>query len=249
MLGGQEIWLLIHIEVQVRSSRKFNQRVFVYNYRLMNANGVDVVSLVVLTGEQPGQTGRFQMERWGCSHDFKFPAVRIIDYRSRWEELDSSNNPFAVAVKAQLKAMETKGDDEQRYEWKRRLIFDLYRRGYNRNEIINLFRFMDWVVKIPNEMQVKLDDEIYNYELRNAMPYVTNIERRAEQRGMMNAVALIWENKFGAMSAPVKSRLMSLSTEQFQVLTTTLLADKPKTEVMAWLKAQVAPKSTTRKRK
>ena len=39
LLGGQEIWLLIHVEVQVRSSRKFNQRVFVYNYRLMNANG------------------------------------------------------------------------------------------------------------------------------------------------------------------------------------------------------------------
>lgn len=115
---GQEIWLLIHIEIQVRSSRKFNRRVFVYNYRLMNAQGVEVVSLVVLTGENPGRTGQYQSERWGCSHDFRFPSVRLLDYRSRWGELEASDNPFAIAVKVQLRAMETKGNDAQRYQWK-----------------------------------------------------------------------------------------------------------------------------------
>lgn len=59
LLEGQEIWLLIHIEIQAQASQKFNRRVFVYNYRLMNAHGVEVVSLAVLTGEQPGQTGKF----------------------------------------------------------------------------------------------------------------------------------------------------------------------------------------------
>lgn len=247
--SGQEIWLLIHVEVQVRSSRKFNRRIFVYNYRLMNAHGVEVVSLVVLTGAQPGQTGRYQIERWGCSHDFQFPAVRIADYRTRWEELEASDNPFAIAVKAHLKALETKDDDEQRYKWKHYLIFDLYKRGYKRDDIENLFRFIEWVVKIPDELQAKLEDEIYEYEVKNVMPFITNIERRGEQRGMINAVSWIWENRFGEMSEPVKSQLNLLSTEQFQTLATTMLTDKPKAEVLAWLKAQVAPKRTARKRK
>lgn len=179
--------------------------------------------------------------------------------------MEASDNPFAAAIKAQLKAMETKGDDEQRYQWKQKLIFDLYHRGYERQQIINLFRFIEWVVKIPAELQTKLEDEIYEFEVKKRMPFLSNMELRAIDRGMqqgleqgeqkglqkglLQTVSLIWETKFGALSRPVRSHLNKLSPEQFQALTTTLLTDKPKAEVMAWLKAQVAPKSTTRKRK
>jgi hypothetical protein len=254
LLNGQEIWLLIHIEIQVQASQKFNRRVFVYNYRLMNAHGVEVVSLAVLTGEQPGQSGKFRTERWGCSHDFQFPAVRIIDYRDRWDELEKSDNPFAAAVKAQLKALETKGDVEQRYQWKQKLIFDLYHRGFTRHEITNLFRFIEWVVKIPDDLQTKLEDEIYKYEVRNNMPYLSNMERRAIERGtqkgleiglqqglqqgILSNITLIWETKFGAVSRTVKSQLSKLSSEQCQTLTTKLIADTTKSELINWLKTQ-----------
>jgi hypothetical protein len=101
------------------------------------------------------------------------------------------------------------------------------------------------------------------------MPYLSNLERKAIERrfsrgfeegfqlgfqlglqlGLLSNVTLIWETKFGALSRPVKSQLTKLSPDQFQALTTILLANKPKAEVLAWLKAQVAPKPTTRKRK
>ena len=254
LMEGQEIWLLIHIEIQVQGSQKFNRRVFVYNYCLMNAHGVEVVSLAVLTGEQPGQSGNFRTERWGCSHDFQFPAVRIIDYRDRWDELEKSDNPFAAAVKAQLKALETKSDVEQRYQWKQKLIFDLYHRGYTRHEITNLFRFIEWVVKIPDELQTKLEDKIYKYEVRNNMPYLSNMERRAIERGtqqgleiglqqglqqgILSNVTLIWRTKFGTLPRTVKAQFAKLTPEQCQILTTKLITDTTKAEIINWLNTQ-----------
>lgn len=263
LLGGTEIWLLIHIEVQVQSSRKFNRRVFVYNYRLMNAHGVEVVSLVVLTGARPGKTGQYEIRRWGCSHEFKFPAVRLTDYRARWEELDASRNPFAVVVKAHLKALETKGDHERRYEWKRRLIFELYRRSYQRQEIINLFRFLNWVVTLPEDFEEQLQQEIYQYERRNKMPYISTFERKAEARGLqqgleqgleqglhkgvLDNVLLIWAKKFGAVAEVVRARLTQLTVEQLQALTLTILEEKAESEVLATLAIPTAKKRSSRK--
>ncbi|WP_200861533.1 hypothetical protein [Methylohalobius crimeensis] len=52
----------------------------------------------------------FDYGLWGCELAFRFPAVKLDDYRQRWEELASSENPFAVVVMAHLKARETRSD-------------------------------------------------------------------------------------------------------------------------------------------
>ena len=56
--------------------------------------------------------------------------MKLLDYREKWSELEASTNPFASVVMAHLKAVETKGDNEQRYRWKLILIKRLYRQGY-----------------------------------------------------------------------------------------------------------------------
>ena len=236
LFGGREIWLLIHIEIQVRSNRSFNKRVFVYNYRLMNAHQVEVVSLVVLTGENPGLTGQYKTDRWGCSHHFQFPFARIIDYKLRWKELDASLNPFAMVVKSQLKALETKGDNEQRYEWKRRLIFELYRKGYQRDQIINLFRFMDWVVSLPYDLDQKIKQEVYDYEKGKNMPYVTSFERSGIQQALHETIALMLASKFGEYGEKVKTQLQQLSIDQLKLLSLALLNFQKKSDLNTWLK-------------
>ncbi|HEX4948936.1 MAG TPA: hypothetical protein VFZ34_19820 [Blastocatellia bacterium] len=69
------------------------------------------------------------------------------------------------------------------------------------------------------------------------------------QLGSLMILSQVWEFRFGNLSRPVLSQLTELSPEQSQALIITLLAYKPKSEVMAWLKAQVAQKPTTQKRK
>ena len=79
--------------------------------------------------------------RWGSLMRLRFPVVSLSAYRSRWAELEASSNPFAVVTQAHLQARETAGSDEARYRAKRELIRSLYRRGYARQDILELFRF------------------------------------------------------------------------------------------------------------
>ncbi len=51
---------------------------------------------------------------------------------------------------AHLKANKTRVDDEDRKRWKLYLTKRLYELGYRREDIINLFRFIDWVMRLPS---------------------------------------------------------------------------------------------------
>ncbi len=65
-------------------------------------------------------------------------------------------NPFAVVTQAHLRAQETAGAEENRYQAKLGLIRSLYRRGYARQDILELFRFIDWVLALPEGLEDQL---------------------------------------------------------------------------------------------
>jgi Domain of unknown function (DUF4351) len=237
--NGKAAWLLIHLEVQDRVTQVFARRLFIYNYRLLDKekHRVEVVSLAVLTGLARSRTGRYEAGRWGCATVFEFPCARIADYADRWDELEASDNIFAVAVMAQLKAHQTKGDNAERLDWKRRLIFSLYRRGFNREQIVNLFRFIEWVITLPAGLEQQLQQEIYEYEEGSKMPFLARFEIVAEQRGLEQ----------GRLTDREQKRLANLSTEQVEQLAEALLKFKAKADLTAWLKAHPPQMRTKRK--
>jgi len=51
--GGEERWLLLHIEVQAQVDAAFPQRMFVYQYRIVDLYNRPVVSLAVLADDNP----------------------------------------------------------------------------------------------------------------------------------------------------------------------------------------------------
>ncbi|NES69183.1 MAG: hypothetical protein F6K24_30125, partial [Okeania sp. SIO2D1] len=53
LLDDQEIWVLIHIEVQSQYDREFSQRMFIYNYRAFDLYNKPVISLAILGDENP----------------------------------------------------------------------------------------------------------------------------------------------------------------------------------------------------
>jgi hypothetical protein len=248
--NGKPAWLLIHIEVQDRVTKFFARRMFIYNYRLLDRekHKVEVVSLAVLTGTGRGQTGQYKTERWGCSTVFEFPCARISDYADRWEELETSDNIFSVVVMAQLKAHETRGDNDQRLVWKRKLIFSLYRRGFTRELIINLFRFIEWMMTLPPKMEQRLQQEIYEYEESKKMPYLARFERVAMQKGLEQGLERGLERmryltlqqleaKIGSLTERLQKRLDKLSTKQVEQLGVALLKFESKIDLTNWLKA------------
>ncbi len=68
----------------------------------------------------------------------KFPIVKLIDYESRWDELESNNNPFAIITMAHLKTKATIGKFAEREKWKWQLIRGLYDWGLTKQQIDEL---------------------------------------------------------------------------------------------------------------
>jgi len=184
LLNGEETWVLIHVEVQGQVEQAFDERIFVYHYRLFDRYQHKVVSLVVLADTQPAwRPGHYGYNLWGCEISFRFPAVKLHDYGARWDELVARDNPFATVVMAHLKAQETRRDEEQRKLWKLMLIRRLYERGYERDDVLNLFRFIDWVLVLPEAVENEIWRAVTEIEEAQHMTYITSIERIGMKRG------------------------------------------------------------------
>ncbi len=180
---GQETWLLIHIEIQGYYDTAFPQRMYVYHYRIFDRYGVEVISLAVLSDDDPAYRPReYRTGRWGCNLLFQFPVVKVLDYGQDWAQLEAEPNPFAIVVMAHLQARAVK-DGEERKRWKLRLVRLLLEKGYERQAVLELFRFIDWLLVLPESLEQAFRTELKQVEGERTMPYITSIERLAIQEG------------------------------------------------------------------
>ena len=204
--GGEEAWVLIHVEVQSQQERDFGERMYVYNYRLYDHHRRPVVSLAVL-GDQVSRwrPSQFGYALWGCRVGFEFPVVKLLDYQARWAELEHSLNPFALVVMAHVRSQQTRHQGEERKAAKMALTRDLYRRGWLRQDVLNLLRFIDWVMQLPSELEQAYREEVAAMEAEMGKPYITSFERLSKEEGMQQGmregllagIALGLELKFG----------------------------------------------------
>jgi hypothetical protein len=68
------------------------------------------------------------------------------------------------------------------------LAKSLYRRGWERGDILELFRFIDWMLRLPEELEEQLWSEIQTYETVEHMPYVTSVERIGIRKGIRQGI-------------------------------------------------------------
>ncbi|NES18368.1 MAG: transposase [Symploca sp. SIO3E6] len=184
---GSETWILIHVEVQSQWQSVFAERMYIYNSRIYDVYRRPVLSLAVLADEQASwQPNEYRREILGCVMSFKFLIVKLLDYSI--ETLESRNNPFAIIVSAHRETQATHNDPDSRYQQKLRIAKRLYQRGYEKSDILELFRLIDWMMTLPNQLQSGFQREIKDFEEENKMPYVTTIERWARQEGLEQGV-------------------------------------------------------------
>jgi hypothetical protein len=181
---GQETWVLIHVEVQSQRDEEFTERMFVYHYRLYDRHRRPVVSLAVLADEHlTWRPNSFGYSLCGCTIGLEFPVVKLLDYCADLEALETGSNPFAPLVLAHLKTMETRHDAPARQGWKSQVIRGLYERGYSGDQVRQLFRLIDWLMDLPEDLERQLYEELSRLEEEKLMPYVTHIERIALKKG------------------------------------------------------------------
>jgi hypothetical protein len=185
-LDGKPAWVLVHVEVQGEAEAVFPARMFVYNHRLRDTYGVPVASLAVLADTDAGfRPERYTDELWGCAIDFRFPITKLLDWSSaeRWAALEASDNVFALVVMAQIRAKASR-DAETLKAWKFRLIRLMYDRGYARKTILELFRIIDWMIRLPTAVEAAFRRDLYAFEESKHMPYLTTVERAGIEKGL-----------------------------------------------------------------
>ena len=184
-LNGQSHWVLIHVEVQGEPEVDFAERMFKYNYRIRDKYAKDVISLAVLTDTHKNfRPSQFSFELAGCEIQFKFPMVKLLDWQDRLDELHHSDNVFALIVAAQLHAKLLK-KPQQKLGAKKQLIRLLYQKGYTQQQLLELFRLIDWMMTLPHNLDIEFKILVDQIEEEQQMAYVTSVERIAMQEGRL----------------------------------------------------------------
>jgi len=239
---GEELWVLIHIEVQGQRETGFELRVYVYHYRIFDRFGVPVATFVILTDEDENWCpNEYRTELLGTEVRFKFSAAKLTDYLERWDELEQSDNPFAVVAQALLIAQRTKDDARARLQEKLKITKRLYERGFDEKQIIGLFRFVDWVLTLPLELDQEYDQKLSEYEEEKKMKYVTSIERIGMRKGGAAINLRILQKRFGLLEEAVQLHILALPLEQLEELSEALLDFTALSDLEVWLQQHPLP--------
>jgi len=111
------------------------------------------------------------------------------------------------------------------FEGKFRLIRQLYQRGYDRQDILELFRFIDWMLLLPKELELQLKHEVIKIEEEQKMAYITSIERFAKEegetkgeiKGEAQTLLVLLKLKFGSLPEWAELKINSADKDQLDL--------------------------------
>jgi hypothetical protein len=213
--AGEETWILVHLEIQHQRDADFADRMFTSYARIRDRFKHRVTSLAILGDDAAAwrpdtlheQVLRFVVE---C----RFPTVKVLDYRSRWAELEASANLFAAVAMAHPRALETRGGANRRRQAKFALERRLDDLGDDRERILSLFRFTDWLMMLPAAAETAFRADVRRFGEERQMPHVTSTERMALNEGLSEGLREGLEEalllKFGGAGRPLVEGLASV---------------------------------------
>ena len=120
---------------------------------------------------------------WGFEIEGRCPIRQMLDWHGREAELEADPNPFALVVLAYLKARETRHRPVKRRHWKMEILRLLLERAYEREDAVELFRVLDWMLRLPPDQAERFRSEYDELTKEYGMPYLTSIERLAMAEG------------------------------------------------------------------
>lgn len=163
---GAAAWVLIHLDVQSQPDRHFAERMFRYHARLFDHYRRQIVSLAILGDDRANwRPASFGYDRWGCALQLTFPTAKLLDYDL--DALEADPNLCATVVLAHLTAQATRRDPERRARAKVDLARRLYRLGYDRERIVQLFRFIEWPCGYPLSWKIGPGERVARSRRRN----------------------------------------------------------------------------------
>ncbi len=240
-LDGDEGWVCVHLEVQGEPEDDFARRMFTYHYRLFDRFAKPLASMAVLADDRQNwrPTG-YGYDLFGCRMRLDFPVVKLLDKQAQLDTLLESENAFALVTAAHLMTRATRKKPKDRYAAKIRLIRILFVRGWERQRILNLFAVIDWLMRLPADLEQKISDDIRQIEEEHKMQYVTSIERLAREDGMQQGkqqgkaqmLRTLLVRRFGAVPGWADQRIHDADSEQLETWCFRLLDGKSLEDVL-----------------
>lgn len=122
-----------------------------------------------------------------------------------------------------------------RKTWKFLLTRRLYTQGYQRQDILELYRFIDWLLVLPDALEAQFQLELQTLEQEQQMRYVTSVERMAERRGKLSLILRLLTRCVGELPPAVQTQIEVLSLEQLESLGEALLDFTAPEDLQQWL--------------
>jgi hypothetical protein len=229
----------------------FPERMFVYHYRIRDRFGARCATFGILADDDSGwRPSEFRDELLGTELVMRFSTAKLTDYEADLAVLENESNPFAVVVMAHAGMRATANDSRARLDWKFGLTRRLFERGYSRQQVVSLYRFIDWMMLLPVELEIEYDQRVDDYQEERKMEYLSSMERRAMERGRQvgilegmqqgelsgraaTAVRLL-TRRLGMLAQEDERRVRSLSVTMLDRLADDLLDFQEPADLQRW---------------
>jgi hypothetical protein len=251
---GQPEWVLLHVEVQSWHDPDLPLRLYRYHHRIADRWRMRVATLAVL-GSPRRQRHRnvYEEEIWGCRVRFEYPVSILADFDEG--ALESDPNPFSIVAAAHLAARRSGGNMNERASAKWRITRRLYDRGYTRQQVLDLFRLIDWLLRLPDGLESRFRRDLTRLEEDTHMPYITSIERMGREEGRQEGreegrqegreegrqdgaarlVLRLARKRFPAFTADDEAAVRTLELERLESLNEALLDFESLEDLRGWV--------------
>jgi len=132
-----------------------------------------------------------------------------------------------------------------RKEYKLSLIKRLYEQGRDRQDIINFYGLIDWLMTLTKKLQAEFNQQVTQYEEEMKMPYITSIERSGKLEGqLLEAQKLVkrqLKRRVGEIEKSLIKQVEALPIEALEELSEALLDFSTVANLEEWLKARPKP--------
>jgi predicted transposase YdaD len=101
----------------------------------------------------------------------------------------------------------------------------------NKTDVVNLFRFIDWLLKLPKALDREFWQELKTYEEEAG-------RTMGREEGQRSLITVLLNQKFGDISPATTDRLDQLSAKQLESLAIALLNFTTIDDLTTWLDQQ-----------
>jgi hypothetical protein len=107
--------------------------------------------------------------------------------------------------------------------------------------IIGLYRFLDWVLILSEELGTQYQRQLNEYEEEKKMPYVTTAERVGIKKGSVAIILRLLQQRFGALEEAVQDHIQALPLAEIEALGDAFSGFAVRADLEAWLQQHPRP--------